>query len=55
MTNQELADELLAVFQAARRSGADTLTANEAVHDHAKARDERRDLEIIRQCIGRTK
>ena len=55
MTDQELANELLAVFQAARQAGADALTANEKVNDRAKELDEARDLAIIKQCIGRTK
>ena len=67
MTSQQLADELLAVYQADRRNreliafyeaernaGASTLLANERMHFHAKRLDEERaDLEIIKQCIGR--
>ena len=66
MTSQQLADELLAVYQADRRkrelfafyeaernAGADVLTANERLHFHAKRMDAERDLEIIKQCIGR--
>ena len=53
MTDQQLADELFAVWRAARDAGADTLTANEKVNDRAKELDEARDLAIIKQCIGR--
>lgn len=68
MTSQQLADELLAVYQADRRNreliafyeaernaGASTLLANERMHFHAKRLDAEyeRDLEIIKQCIGR--
>ncbi len=53
MTSQELGNELLAVYQAARRAGDDALTANEKVMDRAKLLDEQRDLAIIKQCLER--
>jgi hypothetical protein len=69
MTSQQLADELLAVFQAARReqrladyyaaernAGTDRPLACERMHFHAKRTDAayEADLEKIRKCIGRT-
>ncbi len=68
MTSQQLADELLAVYQADRRkrelfafyeaernAGETPLVANERMHLHATRLDaaSERDLEVIRQCIGR--
>lgn len=68
MTSQQAADLLLAEYQAKREekalnafyeaernAGAHPLLANERLHFHAKYLDEayERDLEIIKQCIGR--
>ncbi len=67
MTSQQEADEMLAEHQAKRRAalnafyeaerngGVSCLIANERLHFHAKRLDAayERDLETIRQCIGR--
>ena len=48
-------EQLHAYYTAERRKGVDALTANERMHEHAKYLDREydRDLEIIRECIGR--
>lgn len=68
LTSQQEADILLAehqakrnaalnaFYEAERNGGVPCLLANERLHFHAKRLDAayERDLETIRQCIGRT-
>lgn len=48
-------DALMNYYSAERRAGSCPLVANERMHEFAKRLDDtfERDLEIIRQCIGR--